>query len=87
MSIKPAFWRILSTGQFVNAEVAERYSESGVEMEGVFRLIPEQIALLERAESASSHLVEPGDTLISLALRYHVSVSELVAMNQITNPT
>jgi nucleoid-associated protein YgaU len=45
-----------------------------------------EIETLRAARTGSSHVVKPGDTLASIAAKYGVTISDLIAANKIQNP-
>lgn len=45
-----------------------------------------EIATVKAARTGSSHVVKPGETLASIAAKYGVTVSDLIAANKIQNP-
>jgi murein DD-endopeptidase MepM/ murein hydrolase activator NlpD len=51
-------------------------------------IIPSQQATVERAPSdiTSEHVVQPGETLNQIAVRYNLTLDQLIAANNIANP-
>jgi hypothetical protein len=45
-----------------------------------------EIETVKAARTGSSHVVKPGETLASIAAKYGVTVSDLIAANKIQNP-